>query len=214
MSKNSLFFVFAIIAFLNLSLFAQRGQSNYSTRNKKAIEYFEGSENYMIRRQYDQAIDLLQQAIKKDDDFIEAYLRLGQCYQATSKPDLALQTFQKSLELDPNNNYPIIRLQLAELYFNDNDYNKAKEYYEEFIYSKPNQRLLGLAQQRLENSNYAIKFFKTNKDTSNVKKVRLPDPLINFNYNISRHYQLMKSRYFLLAGKDFIIITMKISTYL
>ncbi|NMM49350.1 OmpA family protein [Marinigracilibium pacificum] len=203
MSENSIFFVLALFICLSFTIQGQRGPASYSTKNKKAIEYFEASENYMVRRQYDQAIELLTQSLNKDDDFIEAHLRLGQCYQATSQTDLALQTFLTALALDENNNYPIIRLQLGELYFNNNKYNEAKKYYEEFIFSRPNQKLLGLAKQRLENTNYAIKFFEANKDTTDVEKVKLPDPLNNFQLQYFPALTADESQIFFTGRKGF-----------
>src|SRR5436190_21263040 len=70
-----------------------------STKNKKAIELYMSADNYRVRFQYDQAIDLLKQAIEKDKEFVEAYLSLGVIYK--SKQDLAhsSENLEKGLQL-------------------------------------------------------------------------------------------------------------------
>src|SRR5690242_3999711 len=74
-------------------------QVGLSTKNKKAIELYMSADNYRVRGQYTQAIDLLNQAIDKDKEFVEAYLSLGIIYK--SRKDLARSTenLAKGLQL-------------------------------------------------------------------------------------------------------------------
>jgi OOP family OmpA-OmpF porin len=76
-------------------------QGILSTKNKKAIELYTEADNYRVRFQYRQAIDLLTQAISKDKNFFEAYLRLGYCYQAINDFTKANEYFETGLRVTP-----------------------------------------------------------------------------------------------------------------
>ena len=61
-----------IIFLLMLSVFSLEAQPTLSTKNKKAIEYYNEADNFRVRGQYREALDLLNQAIEKDKNFSEA----------------------------------------------------------------------------------------------------------------------------------------------
>ncbi|MEJ0028955.1 MAG: OmpA family protein [Bacteroidota bacterium] len=70
-----------------------------STKNKKAIEFYLEADKHRVRFEYKAAIDLLNQAIAKDKDFFEAYLRLAFCYKETKNLPKAYETAKKGLAL-------------------------------------------------------------------------------------------------------------------
>ena len=71
-----------IITFLFCLSFSAYGQGSVlCTQNKKAIELYTVADNFRVRRQYKEAIDLLNQAIQKDKNFCEAYWRLSLVYR-------------------------------------------------------------------------------------------------------------------------------------
>src|ERR1044071_6716357 len=72
-----------------------------STKNKKAIDMYVEADNYRVRFQYKTAIDLLNQAIAKDKDFFEAYLRLELCYKSTNEFKKAFETLKAGLAVTP-----------------------------------------------------------------------------------------------------------------
>jgi OmpA-OmpF porin, OOP family len=76
-------------------------QGVLSTKNKKAIEMYTEADNYRVRFQYREAIDLLTQAIAKDKNFFEAYLRLGYCYQGINDFVKANESFESGLRITP-----------------------------------------------------------------------------------------------------------------
>ena len=73
-------FVLALLA--SPSVFAQ---GELSTKSKKAIELYTQADNFRVRGQYSEAINLLNQALEKDDKFVEAYYRLGITYFSMKK---------------------------------------------------------------------------------------------------------------------------------
>ena len=52
-------------------------QIQLSTKSKKAANYYYQADNYLMLRQYPQAIEVLLLAINKDEKFVEAIYRLG-----------------------------------------------------------------------------------------------------------------------------------------
>ena len=99
----------------------------YSTKSKKAIQYYEQSTNFFIRRQYGPALELLEYALKKDDDFAEAQLRVGKIYYAVNNEDQAKVHLQKAVKQkydDPR--FTDAHLLLANLYFGDGEYAEAQ----------------------------------------------------------------------------------------
>ena len=78
-------------------------QSKISTNKKKAAELYYQADNYMVKGQYTLAFDLLKEAVDKDDDFYEAYFRMGIIDKARGNVTTAEEYLLKTLELDPKN---------------------------------------------------------------------------------------------------------------
>ena len=55
-------------------------QGTLSTTSNKAIELYTEADNFRVRGQHSQAIELLNEAISKDKKFVEAYYRLWLVY--------------------------------------------------------------------------------------------------------------------------------------
>jgi len=70
-----------------------------SSKNKKAIELYTESDNYRVRREYDKAIQLLEQAIEKDKRFEEAYYRMALIYRAQDNLGKAIEYFKQGLAI-------------------------------------------------------------------------------------------------------------------
>jgi tetratricopeptide (TPR) repeat protein len=54
-----------------------QSQSQLSTKSKKAIELYTLADNFRVRGQFEEALNLLDQALAKDKNFVEAYYRRG-----------------------------------------------------------------------------------------------------------------------------------------
>lgn len=93
--------VIALIFFIAASILSP-AQGSLSTRSKKAIALYTEADNYRVRGQYTQAISLLQQAIEKDKNFVEAYYRLGLTYKTMRDFNRSNISFEKGLSLTQN----------------------------------------------------------------------------------------------------------------
>lgn len=99
--------------------------------NKKATELFEKAMGQYDLMEYENAINLLKSAIKKDPDYIDAYDLLGQVYIKTSNLQEAENTYLKLYEI--NNEYWVLYFELGNITFEMMKYDSAKQWYTTFL---------------------------------------------------------------------------------
>jgi len=86
---------------LCLSVFAY-AQQQYSTTNEDAIKYFAQANQSIDEHQYDQAIQLLQKAIKEDNKFIEAHAQLADMMHIKHDNKGAIDELKKVIAISPD----------------------------------------------------------------------------------------------------------------
>jgi OOP family OmpA-OmpF porin len=158
MPKRAFLFLLIILQLSTIAWAQSRRSPSYSVKNKKAIRYYQESENYFIRRQYGQAIQLLQDAIDKAPDFMEAHIRLGTIYRAVGAFDKALHHLERADEAntggEPNGQ---AIFSLGELYWQLGRYEQAKDKMQAFLALNPRQKpLLDIATNIVEDADFAI----------------------------------------------------------
>ena len=164
------------IILLSLScfnLFAQRNPT-YTTKSKKAIAYYQESEMFMVRRQYEQAQKLLDLAINKDDDFVEAYNRKAYIYGLMRYQDESRMNYLKVVELEPSNpKFSNAYFFLSEIALSKGDYDQAKELVNKFLSIQPVDRKLAPQAGKILKS---IQYARDNMENSLPFNARpLPD---------------------------------------
>ncbi|NTW32835.1 MAG: OmpA family protein [Bacteroidetes bacterium] len=105
--------IFLIFA---MSCNAQKTNFKYSTKSAKAIKSYENAAVYYDSYNNTDALKELDNAIKADEKFIEAYMLKGDIYTDLKKYELAITNYKKAIEIDPDffsNNY--LTLAIAEL---------------------------------------------------------------------------------------------------
>ena len=134
----------------------------YTTRNKKAIEYYRQTENFMIRRQYPQAIQLLEMALEKDEKFAEAHQALANCYQALNDYDRAMFHYRTTTQLQAGNRrFMLSYFGLAELSFKKGMYAEAIPLVEQYLeFQPPRQNMIDDANRLLRDARYSIEAIK------------------------------------------------------
>jgi OmpA-OmpF porin, OOP family len=130
-----------------------------STKSKKAIELYTNADNFRVRGQYPQAIQLLNAALEKDDKFVEAYHRLGLVYFNMRAYPRSIENFEKGLSLTSD-----LRLQkmfwfdLGETYLLLGEYEKAMKVLSAYINNESQNRAkLQRANQNFRSAEFAIK---------------------------------------------------------
>jgi OmpA-OmpF porin, OOP family len=166
------FFVLAISV-------AGNAQAKLSSNNKKAIALYTEADNYRVRRQYRQAIDLLTQAITRDKNFVEAYYRLGLVYFNMRVYPKAIEQFEKALALTQDLRIKkVVWYDLGEAYLLLGEYEKSMTVLKLFIDNeKLNRNKLDQARRNLENAKFAI----SNREAAgDIKQGPLSDTVNRF----------------------------------
>ena len=132
-------------------------QPALSTKSKKAIELYNRADNYRVRGQHQQAIDLLNEAIQRDKKFVEAYYRLGLVYMTTKRYPLAVQHFETAASLTADEKkHRVIWFDLGEAYLNTGQYDKAIVTLQNFLrLENQNRQKIDRANQLLRNAEFA-----------------------------------------------------------
>lgn len=97
---------------LILSLFvlgAVQAQMRYSTNDKKAIKYFEAAltapddnrDPVTYQPNFQAGIDLLNKALDRDDNFLEAHLMIGEFHENLMQYDDAIVHYKKAIAINP-----------------------------------------------------------------------------------------------------------------
>lgn len=154
-------------------------QMPLSSKNKKAIELYTEADNYRVRGQLTQAIQLLNQAIAKDKQFVEAYYRLGLVYMSSKDYNTAIQNFEQAIAATSDvKKHRVIWFDLGESYFTIGNYEQAERYLQQFVDSSPTVKAKA-DKAKLLLSN--ITFAKSNAArVASIRKRKLSDTVNNF----------------------------------
>ncbi|MEL7001206.1 MAG: tetratricopeptide repeat protein, partial [Bacteroidota bacterium] len=154
---NRFSIIYCLLILLNTQVF---GQQRLSTKSKKAAELYYQADNFRVRGQYAAAIDLLNQAIKKDDKFYEAYFRLGVIRKAKGDLKEAEELLLKVLELDNDNAGAFF--ELSELNLKLGRYQESLEYINSYFSLNPrNSRRIAEAKTISGSAQFGIENAKT-----------------------------------------------------
>jgi len=106
----------------------RRTTSSYTSKSKKAIEYYEDAFSFYLRRQYGQALELLDYTLNKDPAFTEAHLLAAKIYEALTDAARAEYHYKK-VNKQQNGNPKFIEApyQLSKIYFEQGKYEDARE---------------------------------------------------------------------------------------
>jgi outer membrane protein OmpA-like peptidoglycan-associated protein/tetratricopeptide (TPR) repeat protein len=157
MIRFTLILLFTVVACLQLF-----SQSQLSTKSKKAIELYTAADNFRVRGQYQEAISLLNQAIDKDDEFVEAYYRLGLVYMMMKSYPKAISNFEKGLSLTKDlRKQKVFWYDLGEAYLTTGEYEKAMRMLSNYVNNESqNRQKIEQATMFFRSAQFALK----NKD--------------------------------------------------
>ena len=154
-------------------------QAKLSTTSKKAADLYGKADEYLKARNFNKAIDALNDAKQKDSTFGEAYLKLAGLYKVMGNSEASFQNYRQGLRLIPFN--PALQaeyLNFADLSLKVGHYGLARTYYEKFFQAAPkNAKAVQQAQNNLKKIAFAEEAIK--KPIS-FNPSRLPAPLNTF----------------------------------
>lgn len=149
MQKLTVVTIFYI--FLTFTLSGQ--SSTYTIANKRAIALYSKAISAYDSYDYATAINLLNQSIKKEDQFVEAYLMLSQIYMEKKAIDSAIVTAEKAIAINPDY-FPKIFYNLGNLLLYKGEYQKALDKFEHYRTVKPD--LTGACNRKIQICRYAL----------------------------------------------------------
>lgn len=162
------FFFLWLFIVLGLSSCATAQGGAYSTKNKKAIKLFEEAMQYPNKNvdpqtggpHYSGAIEMLQKALGRDENFLEAHQLIGEMYRVTRKSEKAVHHFKRALEIAPNQNLGgVLFYDIGELQMQNGDYEDALKYLDKVLTGNNrgiSKELLWSANRMRESATFSI----------------------------------------------------------
>ena len=149
------FSIFILIVFLSQFGTLSAQQYQLSSDNKKALKYYKTAELAYRQKELPLAIESLQKALKKDRQFIEAWMLLGDSYSDLSQKEEAIVAYEEAVRIDPDF-FPRMYYFLGNLSFEIGDYQESEQYLEQFLCNSeisPDHRQMG--EVALERAHFA-----------------------------------------------------------
>src|SRR5690349_9649868 len=152
-------------------------QVQLSTKSKKAIELYTQADNFRVRGQYEQAIALLNQAIDKDKEFVEAYYRLGLVYLSMRQYPNSVTNLEKGLSLTTDlRKQKVFWYDLGEAYLAIGEYAKAMKVLSAYVNNETqNKQKIQQATALFRSAEFAEK----NKDNVSLYKQHVLSDTVN-----------------------------------
>lgn len=166
-----------ICIFFTVSISSSFAQTQLSTKSKKAIELYTMADNYRVRGQFQQAVDLLNQALDKDENFVEAYYRLGLVYLTAKQYPPAIQAFENGLKRTTDiRKQKVFWYDMGEAYLLVGNYDKATQVLSSFISNETqNKAKIDHATMMLKSAEFAAR----NKEIRAAYKQRTLSDSVN-----------------------------------
>ncbi|RDV16907.1 hypothetical protein DXT99_02030 [Pontibacter diazotrophicus] len=170
-----------------------------STNSSKAERLYEKADEYTRARDFNRALDALAQAIDKDPNFVEAYIRAANLNKMMGNKVAVYNLLDKGLQLVPYSpTYGGYYFDLADLQFERGEYAAAKENYEAFLKSKPkNPKLVTWSRSQVKTAEYALQAMQQPVD---FDPIQMPGNLNRFGLQYFP-YTTADQRYFIYTAR-------------
>ena len=170
-----LIFLFSFLFIFQLSY----SQGQYSTDSKRALKYFEEGLNQYRLKEYDDALENINKAIDKDEEFVEAFIIKGQIFEGMDEYQKAVSSYKQAIKIDPEY-YPNVFYSMGLLYQKMGQFQNAIDRFNEFLgYEDVKPALKEKANNRIESCEFAIEQVENPVD---FKPENLGDS-VNSQYN-------------------------------
>lgn len=121
--------LFLLVLILNTGIvFSQ----NLHTKNKKAAKYFNDAAVFYGNRDFNNAISMLELALEKDAEFIEALGLMGDIYSTVKEYEKAKPYYEKIVETDAEA-FPKAHYYLGTIYYKLGEYEAAESNMKSFL---------------------------------------------------------------------------------
>jgi outer membrane protein OmpA-like peptidoglycan-associated protein len=107
-------------------------QTKYATESQKAIKYYEKAIEAFNQRDYIGVEENLNSAIKKDPQFIDAYLLRAELYRLNYQVQNQISDLTRAVEIDPLY-FPYVHYNLGMAFWSTGNYNDAYKSFNDFL---------------------------------------------------------------------------------
>lgn len=129
--RSNLKFKSLCLLFLSMVILTSCASKESDLKQKQANLYFGAGTQSLIDKQYTEALKNLLEANKLDPENSEILNNLGMAYYFKGERDLAVKHLTRSLELNEKNSDA--RINLASIYFKDNNFAAAEKTYKQVL---------------------------------------------------------------------------------
>ncbi len=144
-------------AFLLLTIISFAQPKTYSVKSKKAIKLLEEGQMNYERRNSAVALEFAMKALKKEPNFIEAYILKAYVYMGQRKIEPSIVSLEKAIAINPNS-FPQLKLDLGDLYFQVQRYKDARNILYDYAKNNhPKPRQMSKAKFLIASSEFSIK---------------------------------------------------------
>ena len=126
-----------LLLILSITILQAQKGIEYTTRNKKAIKYYETATQLYDNRQNDESLKELDKAIKEDDKFIEAYFLRAANYTDKKDVNQAIAAYLKGISIEEYF-FPTAYISVANLQLSIGKYQEARVNFQNFFKIKRN----------------------------------------------------------------------------
>ena len=124
-----------LILLLFLGIFNSQAQnSDLSTDNKKALKHYRNAEYSFNKSDLEASKESLNKAVRKDPEFIEAWLFLGDVYNEQNNYIEAINSYNHAININPYY-FPYAYYIIGNLEFKLGNYKTALDYYNSYLTS-------------------------------------------------------------------------------
>ena len=168
-NNNQALNYFLLIWLLIVSCSTSKNANGQQSVSKKAQSLFNEGLKFQSYGEYEQAINLFKQSIKKAPNFLNAYDALANTYQKNNQLINSKNTYLKLLSLKSDHFFGLY--ELGNIYFDLGNLDSSEFYYRRFlVMNSSNDKYAQNAQLNLRNINFSRDAFK---NTVNVNPVNM-----------------------------------------
>ena len=138
---------------------SQAQDSNLSSNNKKAIKHYKNAELFFNKSDLEASKESLNAALRKDPEFIEAWLFLGDVYNEQNNYTEAINSYNHAININ-STYFPYAYYIIGNLEFKVGNYKTALDYYNSYITSnKLTKEQIINATEKRRNTKIALNIF-------------------------------------------------------
>lgn len=191
-----------LLLLLALPLFSVAQQANYSTKNKKAINYYEAGKQLILQRKFEDAEHNFNLALEKDQNFVEVYIALAGIHRLQRDDPKTKHDLLTAFSINPTIPEAMYEYYvLGALFLKEGDYTNALFYLNKFFsFNPPDRRVVIAAEKMKKNCEFAEAALKN--------PVQFTPTLLDSPLN------MFKMQYFpsMTADNQFMIFTVRNAT--